>query len=176
MATSNSTLIKHLACEHNMHEVKPVDKSQRVLSEMFKPKEKAKSSGSSSSSSMGDQKYVVSRQLATMCALDFEPFSLPERKGFNLFCKWHNINDLPTAQNVSDTALLDVYAFFKSKIIAILESPTHIGLTLDCWTDGHKRRAYIVYRAHFIMKFKTINCGKPKNSLLRASSYRKSNM
>lgn len=72
-----------------------------------------------------------------------------------MFCKNHHINALPTAQNISDTALTDLYIFFKKKTIELIsKAPKRVAITLDCWTDGHKRRAYIVYRLHFYLNFK----------------------
>lgn len=87
-----------------------------------------------------------------MCALDFEPFLLTEKKGFNIFCENHQIGPLPSAKNVSDTALTDLYVFFKKKTVDLIEkAPKHISITLDCWTDSYKRRAFIVYRVHFYL-------------------------
>lgn len=40
-----------------------------------------------------------------MCALDLEPFSIVVKRGFNLFCNWNKISDLPSDRTVPDIAL-----------------------------------------------------------------------
>lgn len=134
--------------EHNIFDAKPVERSQKAMSDIFSK------DYSKAAQAKADEKYYVSRQLALVCAIDFEPFSLVERKGFKKLCDWYNIKNLPTPQNLSDTALIDVYNFFKKKTIEILKDCEHIAITLDCWTDGHKKRAFIVFRVHFNKEFK----------------------
>lgn len=34
-----------------------------------------------------EKKLLLGRQIALMCALDLEPFSIVGKRGFNLFCK-----------------------------------------------------------------------------------------
>lgn len=147
-------MIKHFSIEHNILDAKPVAHSQKIISEMFKKISSTKSKNSTNKSN-AEQKYLLSRQLALMCAIDFEPFAVAERKGFQQFYKWNQITNLPTAQNLSDTALVDIDAFFKKKTIEVLDDCTHIGMILDCWTDAlllffvltsPKKRNYFITR------------------------------
>lgn len=100
-----------------------------------------------------DKKYVLARQLAIVCALDFEPFSLSHRRGFQQFCEWNNINleTLPDPRSIAETGLSDVYEFALGQIKSMLQkaAPKSIGLTLDCWTDNCVNRSFINFRAHF---------------------------
>lgn len=100
------------------------------------------------------KKFTLSRHLAVLSARCMLPLTIIDKPAFKFFLNAYNVQNYPTGQNVADTALLDIYTYFKNETINMLKnSPNHIGLTLDCWTDSHKRRAYVVYRAHFTINF-----------------------
>lgn len=153
--TSNTTLIKHLSIDHGVLDAKPTDRSQRAISEMFhttvckgtvnKPKKKRAIKSE-------EQKYVVAKQLALVCALDFAPKRLsnvlqikPFKSSAN--CTKHRRHSIYWYVHL----LQEVNDCYVEKPRAV----EHIGMSLDCWTDdGCKKRAFIVFRVHFVFNFK----------------------
>lgn len=107
-------------------------------------------------------KYRLVRELVILCSLDFEAFSIVNRRGFKLFCQWHGINpeSLPTRTSISETGLNDVYSvslkyvkdLFKSKSM-----PKTLSLTMDCWTDNMKRRSFVNYCIQYCKDFQIYN-------------------
>jgi hypothetical protein len=125
-------------------------KKQGIVENIFT---KCASASAVSSKSKADEKSILARQIAVFCALDHMPFSITESKGFQLFCKWNNINNLPTRKTISDHALTDIYVFCMKQIKEILSTaPKNISLVLDCSSDNHRHNSYINYRVHFCDK------------------------
>lgn len=157
-STSTNGLWSHLQTFHN-HNIEFIKQNdiakQRKINEMFvqKPNQNTQKSEK-------ENKFLLSRQIATMCALDFLPFSIVEKRGFSKFCNWQNIKNLPTARTISDSALTDVYFHVLSKIKEEIDiSPRFVTVALDNWTDSYKRRAFITMQLHYCKNdFELFHC------------------
>lgn len=150
MQTSTNSLALHLEKAHNIkEETKNMDKKQRTLSDMFGQKVE----GVKKATTVKDKKYILTRQLAIVCALDFEAFNISKRRGFKLFCEWNHIDpkSLPDPRSISETGLSDVYEYSVKEVKkALQEAPKTISLTLDCWTDNCMKRSFINHVVHFL--------------------------
>jgi len=111
----------------------------------------------STNNNVKSKKYVLARQLAILCALDFEPFSITSRNGFRLFCKANSIDIdiLPSERTIAENALPDVYNVCIQEIKTILKlAPKNVALVMDCWTDNYRGRSFVNYKVHYCENFK----------------------
>jgi len=84
-----------------------------------------------------------------MCR-DLVPFHAVEKQGFRDFCEKNISFDLPSANTVGKTALVDVYSVIKQKVIAILSDCFSGTLMMDGWTDKYKANPYFAIRMSFV--------------------------
>lgn len=163
-STGTNVLAGHLLTAHKItSDAKKLDRCQKSLVDMFKPSDGGKSPKIQGRNNvLRDDKYRLVRELVILCSLDFEAFSIVNRRGFKLFCQWHGINpeSLPTRTSISETGLNDVYSvslkyvknLFKSKSM-----PQTLSLTMDCWTDNMKRRSFVNYCIQYCKDFQIYN-------------------
>lgn len=84
------------------------------------------------------------------------PYKTVASEGFQDF--WQslaqNIPGIPSLLSrttISVNDLNDIYNCFKEKLIAKLKvAPEHATVTVDLWTDGHRRTSYITYTYHYM--------------------------
>ena len=89
-----------------------------------------------------------------MCCRDLQPFSMIEDAGFRNFLLQNaiikHIDELPTADAISRSALNDIYdATFEVVRTKISQAPYTVSMTADMWTDNYRRRSYITFTLHF---------------------------
>lgn len=154
--TSTHALGKHLKEDHDIdwQDKEKTVKTNRTLTEMFFTRQ---TSSNAPKSNQKTKKIALSRQIALMCALDFEAFNITNRAGFRQFCEFqkNSVSDLPSDRNIAENGLDDVYKMILSKIKIILQNaPNQIAMTLDCWTDNYRKRPYMTFRIHFCQDFK----------------------
>jgi hypothetical protein len=101
-----------------------------------------------------EQKQLLARSLAYLCAVDLLPLSLISGKGFHDFLLRHyvvkTIEDIPSRQTVSGSALDDVYYMMLKNVKSSLTSaPKIINLVTDMWTSSHGCLPYITIHVRF---------------------------
>lgn len=94
----------HLISSHNIFNFDKNERCHKTITDMFKPK-RSNIPQTSQQSKKNQDKFRLVRELVIVCALDFEAFNISNRKGFQLFAKWHGIEELPSSTSI----LNDVY-------------------------------------------------------------------
>ena len=74
-----------------------------------------------------NSQFEFNRDLALMICRDLQPFSIVERKEFTDFCTKNIGFELPSSDNLSSTALIDVYCVLKRKVINVRVEGMHCG-------------------------------------------------
>lgn len=158
-STGKTNLTQHIT---NFHRVaipsSSTSKNQRKLDEVFFPdgKKRKVSDGQNNPESQ----YIFTRRLVIMICRDLLPYDLVAKEGFKDF--WESVKNsdhiMPSRTTVSVSALDDVYACFKKKLIEQLAAaPPHGTITTDLWTDKFKRTAYVAYTYHYMSGTWNIN-------------------
>jgi hypothetical protein len=94
--------------------------------------------------------YEFNRDLALYMCCDLVPFHAVEKQGFKNFCTKNMPFELPTADTVGKTALVDVYSVVRQKVIAILSECFSCTIMMDGWTDRYKANPYFAIRVSFV--------------------------
>lgn len=147
--TSGTVLTAHLL-EHDVDLKTAVkDKNQRKLTEVFfgPPAKRHKVNNNN------ETQHTLNRQFALWICCDLLPFGIVEKRGFRDF--WNATKgdalELPSRTTVAVGALDDTYICFKNRLIQVLSQAPRFGsMTLDFWTDNHKRISYVTYTYHYM--------------------------
>jgi len=139
-STSSGNHLAHATAKHGK-DYRDQDQPQPKLTEWLKK--------------VGEQapastQYEFNRDVALFMCRDLVPFHAVEKQGFRDFCEKNMSFDLPSADTVGKTALVDVYSVIKQKVIATLSDCFSGTLMMDGWTDKYKANPYFAIRMSFV--------------------------
>lgn len=141
---NTSNLIHHLQSMHKNYANKPISKPALPTNlDNYLNKVKCYENGSA-------RKNAIDEAIMRMIAIDIQPFSVLEDKGF---CELVHLLDprykIPSKKFFRNVLLENKYDDMKSLLKSMLQNVSHVALTTDCWTskavDG-----YITVTCHFI--------------------------
>ena len=90
--------------------------------------------------------YEFNQDLAMMMCRDLQPFSITERDGFKEFCQKNIGFELPSADTLATTALVDLFTLTKRRVVELLSQCVSGTLMMDGWTDRHHAHPYFAIR------------------------------
>jgi len=97
----------------------------------------------------GGQRKAHINALLYMIAVDKEPLSMPERRGFQLFVKTLcPLYELPCAATVT-TMMEGKYESLKRATKSILAAHSGLAISTDLWTETMTMRTYFGLTAHY---------------------------
>jgi len=100
----------------------------------------------------------VDEDLARMIALDLQPFSIVEDRGFKAFTKALNPSYiLPSRQTLSKTIIPEMFSKVREQIMDKVGKASAVCLTTDCWTS-RATCGFMSVTCHFIDNFKMETC------------------
>uniref|UniRef100_A0A3Q3FCW9 BED-type domain-containing protein n=1 Tax=Labrus bergylta TaxID=56723 RepID=A0A3Q3FCW9_9LABR len=95
--------------------------------------------------------------LAKMIALDLQPFSIVEDKGFRQYTKDLNPNYvLPSRKTLSNSSIPELYRRTHEKVQERVDKAEAMCLTTDCWTS-RTTTSFMSVTCHFISDFKNVS-------------------
>jgi hypothetical protein len=98
--------------------------------------------------------FEFNRDLTLMICRDLQPFSMVERSGFKEFCRKNTSFEMPSADCVSGTALVNVYDYVKRTVVDVLSSCASGTLMMDGWTDKYRCLPYFGIRISVVHDWK----------------------
>lgn len=102
-----------------------------------------------------DERLVFQKDVMRFLAVDCQPLSMVENRGFNYFTKKYiPRHKLPSRKVLSESVLGEVYDPMILDFRSMLDKSNYISLTTDLWSSD-SNRCYITITAHFIYDFKT---------------------
>lgn len=97
-----------------------------------------------------DERVEFEKDLVSMIAIDFQPLSLVENRGFVSFVsKYIPRFQLPSQKVLSEKILADLYESLCSNFKSVINKAEFISITTDMWSSD-SNKAYITVTAHFI--------------------------
>ena len=101
--------------------------------------------------SPASQRHVaITKAVALMIAIDFQPFSIVEDEGFKFLL--HILDrryQLPCRKQFSEKVMPQMYGELREKVSIVIKSAMFLALTTDCWTS-RAGDSYISITSHFI--------------------------
>ena len=101
--------------------------------------------------SPASQRHVaITKAVALMIAIDFQPFSIVEDEGFKFLL--HILDrryQLPCRKQFSEKVMPQMYGELREKVSVVIKSAMFLALTTDCWTS-RAGDSYISITSHFI--------------------------
>uniref|UniRef100_A0A3Q3FFT6 BED-type domain-containing protein n=1 Tax=Labrus bergylta TaxID=56723 RepID=A0A3Q3FFT6_9LABR len=95
--------------------------------------------------------------LAKMIALDLQPFSIVEDKGFRQYTKELNPNYvLPSRKTLSNSIIPELYRRTHEKVQERVDKAEAVCLTTDCWTS-RTTTSFMSVTCHFISDFQNVS-------------------
>lgn len=96
------------------------------------------------------RKKNLDRALMSMIAIDVQPFSIVEDKGFQNFVKCLDPRYvLPSRTTLQNKMMVELYNNIKLKLQLILNKIEFCAITTDCWTS-RANEGYLTVTCHFI--------------------------
>ncbi|XP_044140147.1 E3 SUMO-protein ligase ZBED1-like isoform X1 [Bufo gargarizans] len=101
----------------------------------------------------------VDEHLVKMIALDFQPFSIVEDKGFKSFVKALDPSyNLPNRKTLSATVLPQLYNTIKAEMMVRVGKASAVCLTTDCWTS-RTTTSFMAVTCHYVDEnFRLLSC------------------
>lgn len=101
-----------------------------------------------------DECHEFEKDLVYMIAVDCQPLSLVENRGFTFFMKKYVPHfKIPSRKLISEHVLHEVYETLSSELKNMLNSIEHISITTDMWSSD-SNRSFLTVTGHFISDFK----------------------
>ena len=92
----------------------------------------------------------ITKAIALMIAIDFQPFSIVEDEGFKRLLRILDKRyQLPCRKQFSEKVIPQMYGELREKVSAVIKSAMFLALTTDCWTS-RAGDSYISITSHFI--------------------------
>lgn len=150
-STATGNHLIHAAAKHNQQQYQK-DQPQRQQPKLTEWMKKLVDNQPAST------QYEFNRDLAIMMCRDLMPFSAVEKPGFTTFCTKNTSFELPSADTIGTTALIDVYSVAKQKVLELLSTCFCGTLMMDGWTDKYKANPYFAIRMSLVhnWKFKVV--------------------
>lgn len=100
-----------------------------------------------------DERHEFEKDLVQMIAVDYDPLSIVEKRGFNSFVKKYlPRHKLPSRKVLSEVVLPEVYKSLSSELKRMLNFVENLSITTDMWSSD-SNRSFLTVTAHFISDF-----------------------
>lgn len=100
-----------------------------------------------------DERHEFEKDLVQMIAVDYDPLSIVEKRGFNSFVKKYLPRyKLPSRKVLSEVVLPEVYKSLSSELKGMLNFVENLSITTDMWSSD-SNRSFLTVTAHFISDF-----------------------
>ncbi|KAK7881406.1 hypothetical protein WMY93_029815 [Mugilogobius chulae] len=101
---------------------------------------------------------TTDEELAKMIALDFQPFSIVDDRGFNKFVYALNpMYALPSRKTLCQKMIPDLYHRQQESLQERVKKATSVCLTTDSWTS-RTTTSFLSVTCHFIENYKMVSC------------------
>lgn len=101
-----------------------------------------------------DERHEFEKDLMQMIAVDYDPLSIIEKRGFNTFMKKYlPQHKLPSRKVLSEVLLPEVYESLSSELKRMLNFVENVSITTDMWSSD-SNRSFLTVTIHFISDFK----------------------
>lgn len=100
----------------------------------------------------------IDEELAKMVAMDFQPFSIVEDKGFKKFTRALNpVYSIPSRKTLSQKMIPDLYQKERASLQDRVNNAKAVCLTTDSWTS-QTTTSFLSVTCHFIENYKMVSC------------------
>lgn len=149
---STSTLKKHVTRRHPLINIEKIVSSDNKSQSPGKQQDIAASFDRAKAWEFNDPRSLrLHRGIAEMVALDDQPFSVVDNKGFRRVMQLAEPRySLPSDTYLRQTAVPDLFKSLREKVTDVIRDVTFVSFTTDTWTTSMSSESLISLTSHWI--------------------------